>query len=114
MHTQSTCLCKTGAFGFAPINNPYRINSCTVEGVPVTRSEAFEAISSRINNTVVLVNSSMSKESLDEAVSFAKNNNTDIMYFNSNEFIEDEVRIFGEERKVGANADYINSLEIKN
>lgn len=110
--TENNILCKTGAFGFATLNNPDRVRACTVDGKEVSRADALKAAAERMNNTVVLVNSSMSNEALDEAVSFAKENNADIMYFNATDYIDAEIKVFGEERKYGANIAGIKKLDI--
>ena len=62
---ENNILCKTGAFGFAALNNPDRVKTCTVDGEVVSRADALKAAASRMNNTVVLVNSSMSNEALE-------------------------------------------------
>lgn len=111
--TDSNVLCKVGAFGFAALNNPLRIINSTVDGKAVTREEALRAASARINNTVVIVNSSMSNESLEEAVDFAKANDADIRYFNDTAYIDAEIKAFGEERKIGANMPKIKALGIE-
>lgn len=103
-------LCKTGAFGFASLNNPDRVKVCTVDGVEVSREYALKAITERMNNAVVLVNSSVSDDELSKAVDFAKENNADIMYFNSTDYTDSEVRVFGEERKLGSNIKNIERL----
>ncbi len=110
--TESNILCKAGAFGFAALNNPDRIKACTVDGNVVSRADALEAAAGRMDNTVVLVNSSMSNEALDEAVSFAKSNNADIKYFNATDYIDAEIKVFGEERKFGANIAKVKELGI--
>ncbi len=111
--TDSNVICKVGAFDLAAVvNNPDRVKSCTVDGKAVTRAEALETAAERAKRTVVLVNSSMSNEALDEAVSFAKSANADIMYFNAVEYIEAELKAFGEKRKQGANMPKIEALGI--
>ncbi len=105
-------LCKTGAFGFAALNNPDRVKLCTVDGVEVTRAEALKAAAERMDGATVLVNSSMSDSALNEAVDFAKSNNAQIMYFDAVEYTEAEVKVFGEERKLGANIAGIEKLGI--
>ncbi|MBR6620571.1 MAG: FAD-dependent oxidoreductase [Clostridia bacterium] len=110
---ENNILCKTGAFGFAALNNPDRVKTCTVDGEVVSRADALKAAASRMNNTVVLVNSSMSNEALEEAVSFAKENDSDIMYFNATDYIDAEIKVFGDERRFGANIAKIKSLGIE-
>ncbi len=105
-------LCKTGAFGFAVLNNPDRVKLCTVDGVEVTRAEALKAAAERMNGATVLVNSSMSDSALNEAVDFAKSNKAQIMYFDAVEYTEAEVKVFGEERKLGSNLVGIEKLGI--
>ncbi len=111
--TDCNVLCKVGAFGFAALNNPLRVACSTVNGKTVSREEALNAVANRMSNTVVLVNSSMSNEALDEAVSFAKANNTDIKYFNDTAYIDAEINVFGEDRKFGANIARINAIGIE-
>lgn len=111
--TDSNVLCKVGAFGFAALNNPDRVKACTVDGKETSRADALNTASERMDNTVVLVNSSMSNEALDDAVKFAKASNADIMYFNATDYIDAEIKVFGEERKLGANIARINELGIK-
>ncbi len=106
-------LCKTGAFGFAVLNNPDRVKVCTVDGKEVAREEALNAISERMNGATVLVNSSMTDLSLNEAVDFAKSNNAPIMYFDAVEYIDAEVKVFGEDRKLGSNIASVEKLGIK-
>lgn len=106
-------LCKTGAFGFAGLNNPMRVMNCTVDGLTVSREDALNVIAQRIDGATVFVNSSMSNEALDEAVSFAKNNSVQLRYFDSVNYIESEVKIFGEKRTVGANIEKIKYLGIE-
>ena len=110
---ENNILCKTGAFGFAPLNNPNRVKVCTVDGETVTRAQALKAAASRIDNTVVLVNSSMSNEALEAAVNFAKENNADIKYFNVTDYVDAELKVFGEARRYGANIAKIKELGIK-
>lgn len=110
---ENNILCKTGAFGFAALNNPDRVKTCTVDGEVVSRADALKAAASRMNKTVVLVNSSMSNEALEEAVSFAKENDSDIMYFNATDYIDAEIKVFGDERRFGANIAKIKSLGIE-
>ena len=105
-------LCKTGAFGFASLNNPYRVKHCSVDGKKVTRTEALNAITDRMNGATVLVNSSMDDSSLNEAFEFAKTNNTPIMYFDATEYTDAEVKVFGEERKLGSNITGVEKLGI--
>ncbi|MBQ5824065.1 MAG: FAD-dependent oxidoreductase [Clostridia bacterium] len=105
-------LCKTGAFGFAKLNNPDRVKACSVDGVTVTREEALKAAAERIGNAVVLVNSSMDDESLNEAVVFAEANGAEIMYFDATDYTEAEIKVFGEERKLGSNTEGIKKLGI--
>ena len=105
-------LCKTGAFGFASLNNPYRVKHCSVDGKKVTRTEALNAITDRMNGATVLVNSSMDDSSLNEAFEFAKTNNTPIMYFDATEYTDAEVKVFGEERKLGSNISGVEKLGI--
>ena len=105
-------LCKTGAFGFASLNNPYRVKHCSVDGKKVTRTEALNAITDRMNGATVLVNSSMDDSSLNEAFEFAKTNNTPIMYFDATEYTDAEVKVFGEERKLGSNISGVKKLGI--
>ncbi len=97
-------LCKTGAFGFAHLNNPDRVKACFVDGVEVTREAALKAAAERMNGAAVLVNSSMSDDALNEAVSFAKANGAAVMYFDATDYTEPEVKVFGDERKLGSNA----------
>lgn len=111
--TDGGILCKTGAFGFAVLNSPDRVKVCTVDGEIVTRDQALKAASERMSGAVVLVNSSMTDSAIDEAVGFAKDNNVGIMYFDSVEHTDAEVKVFGEERKLGANIERINQLGIK-
>ena len=105
-------LCKTGAFGFAVLNNPDRVRVCTVDGEEVSREEALNAITDRMNGATVLVNSSMDDSSLNEAFEFAKTNNTPIMYFDATEYTDAEVKVFGEERKLGSNISGVEKLGI--
>ena len=105
-------LCKTGAFGFAVLNNPDRVKVCTVDGKEVTREEALKAIADRIHGATVLVNSSMSDSALNEAIDLAEANNAQIMYFDATEYTETEVMVFGEERKFGSNIDVVKKLGI--
>ena len=105
-------LCKTGAFGFASLNNPYRVKHCSVDGKKVTRTEALNAITDRMNGATVLVNSSMDDSSLNEAFEFAKTNNVPIMYFDATEYTDAEVKVFGEERKLGSNISGVKKLGI--
>ena len=105
-------LCKTGAFGFASLNNPYRVKHCSVDGKKVTRAEALNAITDRMNGATVLVNSSMDDSSLNEAFELAKTNNTPIMYFDATEYTDAEVKVFGEERKLGSNISGVEKLGI--
>ena len=105
-------LCKTGAFGFAMLNSPDRVKVCTVDGIEVTRKTALNAIAERMNGATVLVNSSMSDFALNEAVDFAKANNSPVMYFDAVDYIDAEVNVFGEERKLGANISGIEKLGI--
>lgn len=105
-------LCKTGAFGFASLNNPYRVKHCSVDGKKVTRTEALNAITDRMNGATVLVNSSMSDFALNEAVCFAQANNVPIMYFDATEYTDAEVKVFGEERKLGSNISGVEKLGI--
>ncbi len=105
-------LCKTGAFGFAVLNNPDRVRVCTVDGEEVSREEALNAITDRMNGAAVLVNSSMSDYALKEAVDFAQANNAPVMYFNATEYTEAEVKVFGEERKLGSNITGVEKLGI--
>ena len=105
-------LCKTGAFGFAALNNPDRVKVCTVDGVEVSRDEALKAIVNRISGGTVLVNSSMNDAALAEAVDFANVNNAEIMYFNATDYTDSEVRVFGEERKLGSNIKNIENMGI--
>ena len=105
-------LCKTGAFGFAVLNNPDRVRVCTVDGEEVSREEALNAITERMNGAAVLVNSSMSDYALKEAVDFAQANNAPVMYFNATEYTEAEVKVFGEERKLGSNITGVEKLGI--
>ena len=111
--TDTNVLCKDGAFGFAALNNPLRVTVSTVDGKRASREDALKAASDRMNNTVVLVNTSMSNEALDEAFGFAKANNADIKYFNDTAYIEAEIKAFGEERKIGANMPKIKALGIE-
>ncbi len=111
--TDSSILCKVGAFGFATINNPLRVTSSFVDGKAVSKEDALNAAAERMNNTVVLVNSSMSNEALDEAVEFAKANNADIKYFNDTAYIDAEIKAFGMARKIGANMPKIKALGIE-
>ena len=106
-------LCKTGAFGFAVLNNPDRVKVCTVDGKEVAREEALNAISERMNGATVLVNSSMTDLSLSEAVDFAKSNNAPVMYFDAVEYTDAEVKVFGEDRKLGSNIASVEKLGIK-
>ena len=110
---ENNILCKNGAFGFAALNNPGRVKACTVDGETVTREQALKAAAARISNTVVLVNSSMSNEALEAAVNFAKENNTAINYFDSTDYIDAELKVFGEARRYGANIAKIKELGIK-
>lgn len=105
-------LCKTGAFGFAVLNNPYRVKHCSVDEKKVTRAEALNAITDRMNGATVLVNSSMDDSSLNEAFEFAKTNNIPIMYFDATEYTDAEVKVFGEERKLGSNISGVEKLGI--
>ncbi len=105
-------LCKTGAFGFAQLNDPMRVKFCSVDGKEVTRDEALKAIALRMNGATVIVNSSMSNEALEDAVAFAKANSADIKCFNSVEYNDSEVNVFGEKRKLGANIAKIKQLGI--
>ena len=105
-------LCKTGAFGFASLNNPYRVKHCSVDGKKVTRTEALNAITDRMNGATVLVNSSMDDSLLNEAFEFAKTNNVPIMYFDATEYTDAEVKVFGEERKLGSNISGVEKLGI--
>lgn len=105
-------LCKTGAFGFALLNNPDRVKVCTVDGVEVTREEALNAAAERMNASIVLVNSSMSDDALNEAVDFAKANDAQVMYFDATDYTDAEVNVFGEERKIGSNIEGVSKLGI--
>ncbi len=106
-------LCKTGAFGFAVLNNPDRVKVCTVDGKEVTRVEALKAAAERMSGATVLVNSSMTDSALEEAVEFAKANNAQIMYFDDTDYTDAEVKVFGEERKLGSNIAKINALGLE-
>ena len=106
-------LCKTGAFGFADLNNPMRVNNCFVDGAVVSREVALDAIASRMCDATVIVNSSMSNESLDEAVAFAKANSAEIKYIDAVEYSDSEVAVFGEKRKLGSNIVKIKQLGIE-
>ncbi len=108
----SGILCKTGAFGFAVLNNPERVKVCTVDGKEVTREEALKAIADRIHGATVLVNSSMGDSALNDAVVFAKTNNAPIMYFDATDYTDAEVKVFGEERKLGSNIKKVEILGI--
>ncbi len=110
---EGSILCKTGAFGFAELNDPNRVKYCTVNGNSVSREDALNVIAQKMNGATVLVNSSMSNESLDNAVAFAKENSAQIRYFDIVEYIESEVEVFGEKRTLGANIAKINQLGIK-
>ena len=105
-------LCKTGAFGFAVLNNPDRVKACTVDGKEVTRAEVLNAISERMNGVTVIVNSSMSDSALNEAFDFAKVNNAQIMYFDATDYTEAEVKVFGEYRTLGSNITCVEKLGI--
>ncbi|MBO5360226.1 MAG: FAD-dependent oxidoreductase [Clostridia bacterium] len=105
-------LCRTGAFGFAALNNPNRVKVCSVDGVEVTRENALIAAAERMAEGTVLVNSSMNDTALNEAVSFTKANGAKIMYFNATDYTESEVRVFGEERKIGSNIETLRKLGI--
>ncbi len=105
-------LCKTGAFGFALLNNPNRVKTCTIDGVEVSREDALKAAADRMNGGTVLVNSSMNDTELNEAVIFAKANSAEIKYFNATDYSDSEVRIFGDERKLGANIETVKKLGI--
>ncbi len=112
--TDSNVLCRVGAFDWAKIiNNPSRIKACTVDGNEVTRADALKTAAQRAERTLVLVSSSMSNEAIDEAVGFAKANNLDVMYFNAVDYIEAELKVFGENRRLGANMPKIEALGIK-
>ncbi len=106
-------LCKTGAFGFAKLNDPMRVKVCTVDGKEVSRKQALEAASNVMDGVTVLVNSSMSNEAIDEAVEFANSNGAQIRYFDAVDYIESEVKVFGEKRKLGANIAKITQLSIE-
>lgn len=106
-------LCKTGAFGFAVLNNPDRVRACTVDGARVSREDALKAAAERMDNAVVLVNSSMNDDALAHAVDFANANSADIMYFNSTDYTDSEVKVFGEERKLGSNIAGVKKLGIR-
>ncbi len=111
---ENNILCKVGAFEWAKIiNNPDRVKCCSVDGEVTTRAEALKAAAKRAENTLVLVNSSMSNEALDEAAEFAEENGLNIMYFNSTDYIEAEIKAFGEERKIGSNMAKIETLGLK-
>ncbi len=105
-------LCKTGAFGFAELNNPSRVKACTVDGVEVSRDDALKAAADRMDGDTVLVNSSMNDTALNEAVAFAQANGAEIMYFNATDYTDSEVRVFGEERKLGSNIETVKKLGI--
>lgn len=111
--TDNGILCKTGAFGFAYLNNPDRVRACKVDGVEVSREDALKAAAGRMNGAVVLVSSSMKDDALNEAVRFASANNAPIMYFNATGYTDAEVKIFGEERKLGSNIDGVAKLGIE-
>ncbi len=106
-------LCKTGAFGFAELNDPNRVKYCTVDGNSVSRKDALNVIAQRMNGATVIVNSSMSNEALDNAVAFAKANSAQIRYFDIVDYIESEVKVFGKKRTLGANIAKINQLGIE-
>ncbi len=112
--TENNVLCKAGAFDFAAIiNNPNRVKACSVDGKAVSRADALKAAAERAERTIVLANSSMSNEALDEAAAFANGANADIMYFNATDYIDAELNAFGEERKIGSNMPKIKALGIK-
>ncbi len=106
-------LCKTGAFGFAKLNNPDRVKVCTVDGVEVSREDALKAAGERIKDAVVLVNSSIRDDVLNEAVDFAKKYGAEVKYYDALDYTDEEVKVFGEERKFGSNIQGIQKLGIE-
>ena len=106
-------LCKVGAFGFAPLNNPARLTACSVDGEPATRAAALEALAERMKGGAVLLNANMSRESIDKALAFTAENGATAYSFFEATGCEAETRVFGVDRNRGANAAYLESLGVK-
>ena len=103
--TQTNILCRRGAFGTAEIyNSDKRVKQCTVDGKSASRQEAMSALAGRLSGVTVLLNSSMSNEEADAAIGFAKANSAaGVLHFNSTDATDEDVKIFGEKRRLGAN-----------
>ncbi len=110
---EDTVLCKTGAFGFAPLNNPARLTVCTVDGVETTREAALAALAERIRGGAVLLNANMSREAIDKVLAFTKENGTAAFSFFEATDCDAEKRLFGADRDQGANAAYLAELGVK-
>ncbi|HBL41466.1 MAG TPA: hypothetical protein DDY98_07875 [Ruminococcaceae bacterium] len=110
---EDTVLCKVGAFGFAPLNNPVRLSACSVDGKEVSREEALKVLGERIQGGAILLNANMSKEAIDDVLAFAKANGAAAFSFFDWDESEAELRVFGKARKTGANAAYLASLGVK-
>ena len=110
---EDTVLCKTGAFGFAPLNNPARLTVCSVDGNEATREAALAALAERIKGGAVLLNANLSREAIDAALSFAEANGAAAYSFFEATDCDAERRLFGADRDQGANAAYLASLGVK-
>ena len=110
---EDTVLCKTGAFGFAPLNNSARMTACSADGKEATRAAALTALAERIRGGAVLLNASMSREAIDEALRFAKENGAAAYSFFEATDCDAERRVFGADRDQGANAAYLAALGVK-
>ena len=78
-----------------------------------TREAALAALGERIQGGAVLLNANMSREAIDKAITFTKENGAAAWSFFEATDCGAERRVFGEARDQGANAAYLASLGVK-